>query len=708
MILKRFFLIFFLLSFQTACSQSTPVGVAPSAVEITPHIMSFGVAIDVSVSKSGKDIAIASKEGIISIFRTPEEIASGQCLFEYPKQVEKFYYQLPAKILLFANDEQNILVLSPKGNIDLRDKRSGDLTGKINIPGERITALEFDRKRRYLLVGTEKGKIQLMDPDRYTVVKRFNVPGKEIISLAANDKTLLCGDQENNIHVIDMATGKITRVLKGHRSWAYSLDISMDGKYAVSGAPRNRERTLFGEALLWDLSNGQIIYRSQQQYLQVLRTKFTADDTRIVIGHLYGLAVHSTDGKLIKSIEPFEGHDIFFDFIPGSNAFAASTADYGFDTRSIKIIHAETLSVGQTIASTAAPIWNMRMSPDGSRFIFNQDQALKSFNLSTDEINDLSPIAWANSSLGFSPDDKFIFFQKRAPDDQRKTNWMVMDLASGEIVASRPVNSNLVTPQCIGPDLQYAGYKFYDEDQKKAIFQVVDDKMNPVQKIAVNGLGYSGYEFTPVPRTILESSENQMLRLISLEDTSHYATFRGFKKLGFDGNSMIVYETATRSVKWVSCTTFKTEREIGVDDLDPVKAVVSPGKDQILFWGGLTVQIYDIQKKEHVKTIKLQARYAEGTLEDFLWSPNGKTFVICSRNGVIEFLDSSTGSSKAMLFAKHLQSNDYILMTNDLDWTGTSNGIAYMVGVREDGEFIAPKELAGHQTKQLLKAMLLD
>ena len=705
MILKRVLPIFFLLSFQNVFSQSTPVGAAPPALEITPHRKSFGVAIDVSVSKSGKEIAIASKEGFISIFRTQEEMASGQCRFEYPSQVDKFFYQLPAKVLLFANDEQNILVLSPKGNIDIRDKRSGDLTGKINIAGEKITAIEFDRKRRYLLVGTGKGKIQLIDPDRYTLVKGFNVPGKEIISLAANDQTLLCSDQENNIHVIDIATGKITKVLKGHRSWAYSLDIAMDGKYAVSGAPRNRERSLYGEALLWDLSNGQIIFRSPEQYLQVLRTKFTADDTRIVIGELRGLAVHNTDGKLIKTSAPLEGHDIFFDFIPGTNSLAASTADYGFDTRAIKIVQAETLSVAQTIGSTAAPIWNMRMSPDGGKFIFNLDQALKSFNLSTDEITDQSPLEW--SSLGFSPDNKLVFFQKKAPDDQEKMNWMVMDLSSGEIVASRPVNSDMMTPQCISPDLQYGGYGVYDKKQDKWIFHVVDGKMNPVQKI-VNNLGFSWYEFTPVPRTILDRTENKTLRLISVEDTSHYAIFHGSKNLGFAGNSMIVYEEGAKKVKWVSCTTFKTEREMGVEGLNPTKAVVSPGKDQILFWDDLTVQIYDILKKTHVKTLKLQVQYAQGKLEDFLWSPNGKTFVVCSRNGVIEFFDSSTGSSKGMLFAKHLRGNDYILMTNDLKWTGTSNGIDYMVGVRKDGKYLAPKALAGYKTKQLLKAMLLD
>jgi WD40 repeat protein len=416
----------------------------------------------------------------------------------------------------------------------------------------------------------------------------------------------------------------------------------MDGKYAVSGAPRNRERSLYGEALLWDLSNGQIIFRSEQ-YLQVLRTKFTADDTRIVIGELNGLAVHNTDGKLINAGASLDGHDIFFDFIPGTNMLAALTADYGFDTRAIKIIQAETLSVTQTIESTAAQVWNMRMSPDGGKFIFNQSQAVKSFNLSTDEITDQSPLAGGTSSLNFSPDDKFFFFQKKVPDDKKKMNWMVMDLSSGEIVASRLVNSDMMIPQCISPDLQYGGYRVYDEKQNKWNFQVVDGEMNPVQKI-VNSLGFSWYEFTSVQRTILQRTENETLRLISLEDTSRYATFRGFKNLGYAGNSMIAYEEAAKKVQWVNCTTFKTEREMSVEDLNPTKAVVSSGKDQILFWEGLTVQIYDIQKKARVKTLKLQVQYAKGTLEDFLWSPNGKTFVVCSRNGVIEFFDSSTGS----------------------------------------------------------------
>ncbi len=94
--------------------------------------------------------------------------------------------------------------------------------------------------------------------------------------------------------------------------------------------------------------------------------------------------------------------------------------------------------------------------------------------------------------------------------------------------------------------------------------------------------------------------------------------------------------------------------------------------------------------------------------QDFMVSPNGKTFVVCSRYGVIEFFDAQTGKSKAVLFPRHSEKNDYVLIDKEFHWTVSDLGIRYMLHIRDGDDIVPSEDLEGYRTPGLLKSLLID
>jgi hypothetical protein len=94
--------------------------------------------------------------------------------------------------------------------------------------------------------------------------------------------------------------------------------------------------------------------------------------------------------------------------------------------------------------------------------------------------------------------------------------------------------------------------------------------------------------------------------------------------------------------------------------------------------------------------------------QDFMVSPNGKTFVVCSRYGVIEFFDAQTGKSKAALFPRHSEKNDYVLINSEFQWTASDLGIRYMLHIKNGDDIVAPEDLRGYRKPGLLKSLLVD
>jgi len=151
--------------------------------------------------------------------------------------------------------------------------------------------------------------------------------------------------------------------------------------------------------------------------------------------------------------------------------------------------------------------------------------------------------------------------------------------------------------------------------------------------------------------------------------------------------------------------TFTTEVEMPVQAERPEKAVFE--KDMLYLWSDTTVVVYDIGKMMAVRRVDLQPEFMKRE-QDFMVSPNGKTFVIASRYGVIEFFDAITGKSKAVLFPLAGGAGDYILIDKNFQWTGTAFASENMMHLKSGNTVLSPRDVAKYRTRKLLKALLVD
>lgn len=81
--------------------------------------------------------------------------------------------------------------------------------------------------------------------------------------------------QDNTVRVWDASDGKLVHEMKGHANSVYSIDISPDGRLAVSGS-------WDGTVRLWDLEAGRELSRAEGGQGSVTRVMFSPDGRQVI------------------------------------------------------------------------------------------------------------------------------------------------------------------------------------------------------------------------------------------------------------------------------------------------------------------------------------------------------------------------------------------------------------------------------------------
>jgi WD40 repeat protein/transcriptional regulator with XRE-family HTH domain len=143
-------------------------------------------------------------------------------------------------------------------------------------PGEDVTGIAFSSDGKLAVTGTAYFKrIILWDVNTGQVVNRFvfeNAVGMMPIfdvAFGPNDRTILAAFAAD-LNLLDVETGVIIRRYYGHSANVWSVDISPDDKYILSGANN-------GEVILWDFSTGEELARLQASTQPVMSAKFSPD-----------------------------------------------------------------------------------------------------------------------------------------------------------------------------------------------------------------------------------------------------------------------------------------------------------------------------------------------------------------------------------------------------------------------------------------------
>jgi WD40 repeat protein len=138
------------------------------------------------------------------------------------------------------------------------------------------------------------GKFQLVTPDPLVTI--------DSIAFSPDGRTLAAGygdkDDNNPIKLWDVASGKLLRTLKGHKSWVHNVAFSPDGRTLVSSGGIQDGDKWDPTIKLWDVASGRELRTLTMNRGQVHHVAFSPDGLTLAAGSSDG-EVGSGDGTII-------------------------------------------------------------------------------------------------------------------------------------------------------------------------------------------------------------------------------------------------------------------------------------------------------------------------------------------------------------------------------------------------------------------------
>ena len=219
-------------------------------------------------------------------------LANGElaCNLEGYRAVVRSVAFSPNSRLLLASSE----ALNPdeKNDLILWDVQTCQLVRRFDLnENEDVAGIAFNSEGSLAVTGSAFNKSTILwDVNTGREIRRFVIPINSgfipIFDVAFGpDERTIVAPGPGPIYLWDVETGKIIRRYTGHTALVWSLDLSPDGKYILSGSNN-------GEVILWDFSTGEELYRLNAHTQPVLSVTFSPDGK-------YAYAV-STDGILSK------------------------------------------------------------------------------------------------------------------------------------------------------------------------------------------------------------------------------------------------------------------------------------------------------------------------------------------------------------------------------------------------------------------------
>lgn len=671
--------------------------VPPPDTKVTPFTLAFDLTVDAAASPSGEELAVATLHNVL-VYRIREGIISGGFSYQYPEQVPKQRTLRPAKVILFAPDDKSIITLNNNGTVQVRDKRTGRIFKTIAIPDHVITALGYNEKRDCLLVGTDKGQVQLYNTSNYSFLKQYDASAYAIYSLAATDEMILVGSTAGKLIGIDIAYGKLKEFPRKASEDVHYIDISSDGKYAVYTATHY--------VYLQNLTNDECKFISGTSTIQTYRASFTPDDSLILVADMYTIWGYDLRGKHTTEVSRQLLAGFFFEFIPNTNLMAKLTGNSDQGSDYIDILETGNYKLKAQIGNTNAAVEQLVMSPGKDQLYVAQYKGFKTIDLKSGKFTRLP----STTQTVLSQDAKSLVLGG------------VTATGSPEIRILDPVTQTLLYKTEVfkhdyrlSNDGKHIGHTLYEPSGQ--VFGVDNLEGKELYRLPFWKDGYyQSVEFTPTPGVVLHrgsTREPDRMRLVNLADTTQQLLFKNAVRLTYEGQHMLAFDENTHKMIWVNTKTFQTNRELPLKER-PEFVVFNNNKIEVALLdihkqGKLVecrIAIYDIKTLKPLRQLHFDP-YLMPDITSLLWSPNDKTFVLGSGNGLIEFRDAKTGASKGMLFIERGGEN-YVAIDNELRWTGTTDALSYMTLVEKKGVPISLKELNKKRDDMLFKKLLLD
>ena len=261
------------------------------------------------------------------------------------------------------------------------------------------------------------------------------------VCISSDSRYIVSGSEDNTIKLWNLHTGKLIRTFTGHNYDVRSVCISSDSKYIVSGSHDNTIK-------LWDSHTGELISNFTGHNDNV-RSVCISSDSRYIVSvsndntiKLWALHI----GELIRT---FTGHNYYVNSvcISSDSRYIVS----GSNDNTIKLWDLHTGKLIRTFSGHRHVVRSVCISSD-SRYIVSgsHDNTIKLWNLYSGElIRTFTGHMYNVNSVCISSDSRYII---SGSDDNTIKLW---DLHTGELIRTFTGHGSSVNSVCLNSDSKY-------------------------------------------------------------------------------------------------------------------------------------------------------------------------------------------------------------------------------------------------------------
>ena len=394
-----------------------------------------GSAEQLTVSNDGSMIA-AIEYGTIYVW----ESSTGKVLMKTGD-----YYEGKAISVAFSADGKKLLAGNEKRTADIIDIKSGK--GLLSL----------------------RGHLNQVDESIITSSYMYWAALTNEVKLSPDGQFIAVGRTGNNAKLIDFATGKIYKTLRGHNSMVISLVFSHDGKYLATGG-------VDGKAIVWDVSTGSKVREIQfADKREAIYSVDISDDNKLLATAGWGGYVVIWDiatGERLRAISPHDRNAVYkVKFMPGAVYFISAGLD-----KKLKLIEIDTGEEIRSFTGHTDLVNSINLNENGDKFVTSGwDGTIRVWDfLSGLQLLRIRAHEGGVYSATFDRSGKYIV---SGGDDFMVKQWSA---TTGEPIASFAGHQGGVGDASMTPDLKYivsgsrdGSVRVWDVTQRREVVSMI-------------------------------------------------------------------------------------------------------------------------------------------------------------------------------------------------------------------------------------------
>lgn len=311
---------------------------------------SFDITWSIAINHNGQYWAAGSRRGEVRVWREEGKLLH----LAWQAHSETI------RVLAFSPNEDTLATGSWDGVVKLWDIRSGTLLWT-HWFSDNIESLAFAPDGRTLASGGDDAIIQILDTHKGTQLQTLSNHKGPVFALAwSPDGSLLAsGGVDQAIQLWELAerqSGTVIRTLTGHTNWVLGLAFAPDGALLASGS-------WDGTVKLWDVTSGSL-HQTLMGHTDRVRKVAWSPDGRLLASSGFDQTICLWDAAKGNYRTKLYGHTAgVYDlaFTPDSHSLLSSSED-----GTLRVWNIERGQCMRTMQGYGVSLYDVAWSPDGT------------------------------------------------------------------------------------------------------------------------------------------------------------------------------------------------------------------------------------------------------------------------------------------------------------------------------------------------------